>query len=69
MPYLYNPDAANLGSKTAFVYFGLAGIGAVVAFLIIPEMKGRSANDIDKMFNLELPTRKFRGWSNDDSSA
>ena len=68
MPYLYNPDAANLGSKTAFVYFALSGLGAMCGFVILPEMKGRSAQEIDKMFDLKVPTRKFRHWDVDEDS-
>ena len=65
MPYLYNPDAANLGSYTAFVYFAIAGIGMAISFFCIPEMKGRTPKEIDSMFEARLPTRKFRAWRDD----
>lgn len=63
MPYLYNPDAGNIGSFTALLYFFFAGLGAVVTFFYVPEMKGRSAKEIDQMFDLRLPARKFKTWS------
>lgn len=66
MPYLYNPDAGNIGSFTAFVYFAFAGLSAMVTFFYVPEMKGRSANEIDQMFSLRLPARKFKSWIEDD---
>ena len=62
MPYLYNPDAGNLGSYTAFFYFGFAGFGVVICFFCLPEMKGHSPKEIDRMFDLRIPTRKFKQW-------
>ncbi|KAM0723777.1 hypothetical protein Q7P37_000767 [Cladosporium fusiforme] len=64
MPYLYNPDAADLGSYTAFVYFVLSGAGLVGTFFLLPEMKGRSPEEIDKMFVARVPTRSFLHWTN-----
>jgi hypothetical protein len=66
MPYLYNPDAANLGSYTGFFYFGFAGLGVVLTFLTAPEMKGRTLKDIDTMFDQRVPTRKFKHWQLDE---
>ena len=69
MPDLYNPDAANLGSKTAYVYFALAGLGVVATFFFIPEMKGRKNHEIDKLFDLRVSARKFKHWELDDSGS
>lgn len=69
MPYLYNPDAGDIGSYTAFFYTGFAGLGVVITFFYVPEMKGRSAQEIDRMFDLRLPGRKFKRWSDDEATA
>ena len=69
MPYLYNPDAAALGSKTGFVYFRLSGLAFVVSWFILPEMKGRSSKEIERMFDLRLLTRKFKHWAGDEDGA
>lgn len=50
LPYIFNPDQGNLGAKTGFVYGGLSLIAAFISWLIIPEMKGRSYDEIDTMF-------------------
>lgn len=63
MTDLYNADAANLGATTGFVFVGLAGISAAVAYFYLPEMKGRGAAEIDEMFELELPARQFSRWT------
>ncbi|KAI6784169.1 uncharacterized protein J7T54_004715 [Emericellopsis cladophorae] len=62
LPYLYQVDAADLGAFTGFVYCGLCITGVAVGFFCLPEMKGRSGIEIDRMFELRLPTRKFREW-------
>lgn len=65
VPYIFNPDAGNLRAKTGFVYAGFCFIALAGSWLVIPEMKGRSIMDIDRMFELRLPTRKFGNWQGD----
>ena len=58
VPYLYNLDAAALGAKTGFIFFGITAIGVVVSWLIIPEMKGLTPVMIDHLFEMRLPVRR-----------
>ncbi|KAF9877105.1 maltose permease [Colletotrichum karsti] len=69
LPYIFNPDKGNLKAKTGFVYAGLCALGLVVSFLCIPEMKGRTPAEIDRMFESRLPARKFRQWTNSTGDA
>ena len=62
LPYLYNPDASNLGAKTGFVFSGLCAIALVTMYFVVPEMKGRSIMELDRMFELKLSARKFESW-------
>lgn len=62
LPYIFSPDEGNLRGRTGFVYTGLCFLGALMVWLWVPEMKGRSALEIDHMFELKLPTRKFKTW-------
>ncbi|KAK8043764.1 hypothetical protein PG994_012602 [Apiospora phragmitis] len=62
LPYIFSPDAGDLGAKTAFVYTGLCAFALVAVWLCVPELKGRSMMEIDHMFELRLPTRKFERW-------
>ncbi|KAK8054966.1 H(+)/hexose cotransporter 1 [Apiospora rasikravindrae] len=62
LPYIYNSDAGNLGAKTAFVYTALCAFALVATWFCVPELKGRSMIDIDHMFDLRLPTKKFERW-------
>ncbi|KAJ5384200.1 Major facilitator superfamily domain general substrate transporter [Penicillium concentricum] len=65
LPYIYNADQGNLKAKTGFVMAGFAAVAVIVVWLGIPEMKGRTAMEIDRMFSLRLRTRAFKGWNSD----
>ena len=36
-PYLYNPDAANLGAKIGFVFLGTSALGVVITWYVFPD--------------------------------
>jgi hypothetical protein len=65
LPYVFNPDEGNLRGKTGFLYLASCVIGAAVAWWLVPEMKGRSVADIDRMFELGLSARRFKGWKSE----
>lgn len=67
LPYVYNPDAANLRAQTAYVIAGFAAVALVVSFFLVPEMKDRTALEIDRMFEMRLPARAFRHWGDVDA--
>ncbi|KZM26880.1 uncharacterized protein EKO05_0011397 [Ascochyta rabiei] len=65
LPYVFNPDEGNLRGKTGFTYLATCLAGAAVAWWLIPEMKGRSAAEIDRMFELRMSARQFKGWKSE----
>jgi SP family general alpha glucoside:H+ symporter-like MFS transporter len=62
VPYMFNADAANWGGKCGFFFTGLCLIALVVAWLEIPELKGRTYSEIDVMFEKKLSTRLFKSY-------
>ncbi|PSN73878.1 MFS general substrate transporter [Corynespora cassiicola Philippines] len=62
LPYIFNPDEGNLRGKTGFTYVGASLAGLAVSWFLVPEMKGRTVGEIDRMFELGLPARQFRHW-------
>jgi hypothetical protein len=46
VPYIINPDAANLGAKIAYIFFGMGVIFSILLYLYIPETKGLSFEDV-----------------------
>ncbi|KAL2842159.1 general substrate transporter [Aspergillus pseudoustus] len=59
IPYLINEEDANLGPKAGVVFLGPAVGLTIVAFFAVPETKGKSFAELDRLFELRTPTRKF----------
>ncbi|KAH8812767.1 general substrate transporter [Xylogone sp. PMI_703] len=59
IPYLLKAPYANLGAKVGFIYGSLCVAMVVVAYFFIPELKGRSLEEVDQLFASGTPLRKF----------
>lgn len=62
-PILINPDQANMGTKGGFLYGGIMIACSLYSFLTIPEMKGRSYEELDEMFARRVKTRQFETYA------
>jgi hypothetical protein len=58
-PYLLNAPYANLHSKVGFFFGALACCSFVFAYLCVPEMKGKSLEEINDMFQNGVAVRCF----------
>ncbi|KAF4450770.1 MFS hexose transporter [Fusarium albosuccineum] len=65
LPYLFNPDKANLGAQVAFIFGGLAILSLVFLWFYLPETAGRTYEELDEMFIKGVPARKFKGYKPD----
>jgi MFS transporter, SP family, sugar:H+ symporter len=63
-PYLLDAPYADLGSKVGFIYGGLAIASFVFAYFCVPEMKGRTLEEINRMFQDGVPIWKFGNYVN-----
>ncbi|KAK1765381.1 general substrate transporter [Phialemonium atrogriseum] len=61
-PYFINPDSLNWGPKYGYIWFPSCIIGALWVFFFLPEVKGRTLEEIDEMFAAKIPARKFRTY-------
>ncbi|KAF2826151.1 monosaccharide transporter-like protein [Ophiobolus disseminans] len=61
-PYFINPAAMNWGPRYGFIWFPSCVIGATWVFFFLPEVKNRTLEEIDEMFEMGLPARKFRTY-------
>ncbi|KAH6673458.1 general substrate transporter [Halenospora varia] len=50
IPYLLNAPYANLGSKVGFIFGALAVLAALFTWFFVPEGKGKSLEQIDRLF-------------------
>ena len=61
LPYLLNPPYAALGGKVGFVYGSICFAFVVVTFFFVPELKGRSLEEVDQLFAMDIPLWEFKG--------
>ncbi|KAI1486453.1 general substrate transporter [Biscogniauxia mediterranea] len=61
-PYFINPLALNWGPKYGYIWAPSCVICAVWIFFFLPEVKDRTLEEIDEMFEARVPARKFRGY-------
>lgn len=54
-PYLVYPDEANLGPKVFFLWGSLCVMCFIYAFLLVPETKGLTLEQVDKMLEESTP--------------
>ncbi|KAJ9136628.1 General substrate transporter [Pleurostoma richardsiae] len=59
-PYMINPDEGNMGAKVGFVFAGLGVFLCIAVFFMIPETKGLSYNDLDRLFAERVNPRYFQ---------
>jgi hypothetical protein len=62
LPYIFNPDQANLGAKTAFIFGGVSVLCIFYIWLYQPETAGRSFEELDELFMKRIPARKFKTY-------
>lgn len=62
IPYLINPDQAALRGKLGFFFGGLSLPCLAWCWFRVPEMKGRTYEELDIMFERGVRTREFKGY-------
>lgn len=63
LPYISQPDQGNLGPKTYLIFAGWMALVFTLTYIYLPETKGRSAAELDEMFDARVPARKFKSKS------
>ncbi|KAL1982366.1 hypothetical protein VTN96DRAFT_1397 [Rasamsonia emersonii] len=61
-PYFINPDSLNWGPKYGYIWFPSCLIGAAWVYFYLPEVKNRTLEEIDEMFEMRVPARKFSSY-------
>ncbi|KAI6782355.1 uncharacterized protein J7T54_008441 [Emericellopsis cladophorae] len=62
VPYMVNLDQGNLQGKVGFVFGGLGVLATVWAWFYVPELKGRTFDEIDTMFQARVPPHKMGSY-------
>lgn len=61
-PYVQDAEYGNLGSRVGFVFGSISILAMIWVFFFFPEMKGRSLEELDEMFNAKITVFKFRSY-------
>jgi hypothetical protein len=61
-PYFINPQAMNWGPRYGFIWAPSCAIAATWVFFFLPEVKNRTLEEIDEMFEAGLAARKFSSY-------
>ncbi|KAK1477746.1 sugar porter family MFS transporter [Colletotrichum abscissum] len=69
IPYMINPDEANMQGKLGFFFGGLAGLCFIWAWFRVPETMGRTYEELDILFDRRIPARDFKGYVVDGISS
>jgi MFS transporter, SP family, general alpha glucoside:H+ symporter len=62
IPYMINPDQANLRGKIGFFYGGLSALGLLWSYFRVPETRGKTYEELDIMFSRGIKTRQFKHY-------
>lgn len=65
IPYMINPDEANMQGKLGFFFGGLAALCFFWAYFRIPETMGRTFEELDLLFDRRVPAREFKNYQID----
>jgi heme/copper-type cytochrome/quinol oxidase subunit 3 len=61
-PYLLNAPYANLGAKVGFIWGGLCIFFLLFSIFFVPELKGRSLEETEEMFDTHLKAWQFKNY-------
>ncbi|KAI1187559.1 MFS monosaccharide transporter-like protein [Nemania serpens] len=61
-PYFINPLELGWGPRYGFIWTGSCIVAGVWVWMYLPEVKDRTLEQIDEMFEARVPARKFRKY-------
>ncbi|KAH7349652.1 general substrate transporter [Plectosphaerella cucumerina] len=65
IPYLLY--SAGLSSRVGFIFAGIISLAVVFTYFCVPECKGKSLEQIDRMFNEGISLRKFGDYAPEEA--
>jgi hypothetical protein len=66
-PSFINPEALNWGVKYCWLWAGSNALAFVFFYFLLPEMKGRSLEEIDEIFAKRVRVKSFKTYERDCS--
>lgn len=63
LPYLLYSPYANLGPRVAFIYGSTSILAVVWTYFFVPDLTGRSLEEVNELFEAKVPALRSRGKS------
>ncbi|ROW01881.1 hypothetical protein VMCG_05570 [Cytospora schulzeri] len=61
-PYFINPSDLNWAAKYAYLWACSNFVCMIFFWLCMPELKGRTLEEVDELFAKKVPARRFKGY-------
>lgn len=62
IPYALDTNGANWGGKLGFLFAGLGLLNMAWCYFFLPETGRRTFEELDLMFQLKVPTKRFKSY-------
>jgi MFS transporter, SP family, sugar:H+ symporter len=62
IPYIINPGYGDLSGRIGFIFGGMCVLSLLFVYFCVPECKGKTAEEIELMFQHGVPMRKFKDF-------
>lgn len=62
LPYMFNPDQANIDSSTNFIFAGCPFALIFLFYFLLPETAGQSYEEVGELFKAEISARKWKKY-------
>lgn len=60
-PYVQG-EPGNLGARVGLIYASMSFLAMAFVYFVVPEMKGRSLEELDEMFHSGVPAWRSKGF-------
>lgn len=64
-PYFINPKSLGWGMKYCWIWAGANVVTLIFFYFLLPEMKGRSLEEIDELFEKRISVKEFSTYECD----
>ncbi|CAN6674978.1 general alpha-glucoside permease [Trichomonascus vanleenenianus] len=61
-PYLINPGYGDLRARVGYIFGSFMVVWALLVWLYVPESRRRTYEELDELFNNNVPTRQFKKY-------
>ncbi|KAF2623270.1 general substrate transporter [Macroventuria anomochaeta] len=63
VPYMYNTDAGNLGTRTGFVFMASSVLLFIGSWILVPDLHGFTTDEVDWLYSQKIPVRHFQQYA------